>query len=68
MPWDHGAGALMVGEAGGHLARFDGRAYRPSEITGGLLVAPDQHCWTDIRHNVLAEAGALGAHQVKRGF
>ncbi|MEC8845648.1 MAG: inositol monophosphatase [Pseudomonadota bacterium] len=68
MPWDHGAGALMVAEAGGHLARFDGRAYRPSEITGGLLIAPDRACWADIRQNVLAEAGALGANQVRRGF
>ena len=42
MPWDHLPGVLIHAEAGGHSARLDGSAYRPSHLDGGLLVAPGQ--------------------------
>ncbi len=42
MPWDHVAGALMMREAGAHVARFDGSDYLPHHLDGGLLVAPDK--------------------------
>jgi len=44
-PWDHAAGFLIHREAGGYARRFDGSAYRPSEIEGGLLLAPDAASW-----------------------
>ncbi|MFQ5953435.1 MAG: inositol monophosphatase family protein [Kiloniellales bacterium] len=45
MPWDHAAGVLMHREAGGFAARLDGRAYRPTDHRGGLLLAPDPASW-----------------------
>ncbi|MDB5491736.1 MAG: Inositol-monophosphatase [Micavibrio sp.] len=38
-PWDHLAGALMVQEAGGVAAKFDGSKYLPGDETGGIIVA-----------------------------
>ncbi|ODT76319.1 MAG: inositol monophosphatase [Pelagibacterium sp. SCN 64-44] len=54
MPWDHVAGALMMRECGAHVAKFDGTPYRPGDIGGGLLVAPDAQSWNDLRQNVFA--------------
>ncbi|MCD7059974.1 inositol monophosphatase family protein [Pelagibacterium xiamenense] len=52
MPWDHLAGALMMAEAGAHVARFDGSAYRPEHHDGGLLIAPDAESWKVLRQTV----------------
>lgn len=52
MPWDHLAGALAMQEAGAHVARFDGSAYRPQHLSGGLLVAPDKDSWEMLRREV----------------
>lgn len=49
MPWDHLPGALIHQEAGGYLARWDGSAYLPSHVDGGLLVAPDKESWLEIQ-------------------
>lgn len=54
MPWDHLAGALIHAEAGGHSARFDGSAYLPSHLDGGLLVAPDEESWRELRREIWA--------------
>lgn len=45
MPWDHLAGALIHAEAGGFSAKLDGSPYRPTDIDGGLLLAPDEASW-----------------------
>ncbi|MER8521118.1 MULTISPECIES: inositol monophosphatase [unclassified Mesorhizobium] len=55
MPWDHLAGVLIHAEAGGHAARFDGSAYLPSHVGGGLLVAPDRESWRELRRELWAE-------------
>jgi len=45
-PWDHAAGVLVHGEAGGHSACLDGRPYRPGAPgEGGLLLTPDPATW-----------------------
>ena len=54
MPWDHVAGALMMREAGAHIARFDGSEYKASHLDGGLLVAPDKDSWDELRREVFA--------------
>lgn len=54
MPWDHLAGTLIVQEAGGHVARFDGSAYRPEHRTGGLIAAADRDSWELLRREVFA--------------
>ena len=51
LPWDHAAGFLLHQEAGGYARQFDGSSYQPSEIDGGLLLAPDEASW-----NALADA------------
>ena len=42
MPWDHLPGVLLHSEAGGQAAKFDAAPYRPGDITGGLICAPDE--------------------------
>lgn len=49
MPWDHAAGWLLHREAGGYSAHFDGSAYLPSHLSGGLICAPDEESWVQVR-------------------
>lgn len=49
MPWDHAAGWLLHREAGGYSAHFDGTAYSPSHLSGGLLCTPDRASWESVR-------------------
>ncbi|CCV13336.1 inositol monophosphatase family protein [Mesorhizobium sp. STM 4661] len=55
MPWDHLAGVLIHAEAGGYTARFDGSAYLPSHLGGGIIVAPDRESWHELRRELWAE-------------
>jgi fructose-1,6-bisphosphatase/inositol monophosphatase family enzyme len=41
LPWDHAAGALLVTESGGFVARLDGSPYVAADTRPGLLVAAD---------------------------
>jgi fructose-1,6-bisphosphatase/inositol monophosphatase family enzyme len=46
LPWDHAAGALFVNEAGGKVARPDGRPYRVDEHhRNGLIGAASERLW-----------------------
>lgn len=54
LPWDHLAGSLLHAEAGGYSARFDGSAYRPEHVDGGLLVVPDRESWNELRSELWA--------------
>ena len=58
MPWDHLAGVLIHQEAGGHAARFDGSAYLPRHLDGGLLIAPNKANWQDLRAILWSELSA----------
>ena len=51
-PWDHAAGSLIFSEAGGYVARVDGREYRPLERAWGLLCAPSEKSWQDIHEHL----------------
>ncbi|MGV1915745.1 inositol monophosphatase family protein [uncultured Agrobacterium sp.] len=53
MPWDHLAGVLTHQEAGGHTAKLDGTPYRPGDIEGGILSAPDRESWKMLRREIL---------------
>ena len=55
MPWDHLAGTLIAEEAGAYTARFDGSAYKPHHVEGGLLVAPDRESWEMLRREVFVD-------------
>jgi fructose-1,6-bisphosphatase/inositol monophosphatase family enzyme len=49
-PWDHAAGMLLVSEAGGHVAYWDGEPYRPSAARPvPVLLAPDAETWRNLR-------------------
>ncbi len=54
-PWDHAPGVLLHREAGGHAARFDGTRYDPHEVWGGLICAPDEASWHDLRAALLGD-------------
>jgi len=56
MPWDHLPGVLLLEEAGGHAARFDGSAYAPGMTSGGLICAPDRAAWGALRAALLDAA------------
>lgn len=45
LPWDHGAGALFLEEAGGIITRTDGSPYRTGDGRIGLLGASSQRMW-----------------------
>ncbi|HEY0819270.1 MAG TPA: inositol monophosphatase [Rhizobacter sp.] len=53
LPWDHVAGTLLLQEAGGHAARYDGRAYRAADAEPGLLSAVDEPLWKALRAALL---------------
>lgn len=55
MPWDHLPGVLIHAEAGGYTARFDGSAYLPSHLGGGIIVAPDMESWQELRRELWAK-------------
>lgn len=48
-PWDHAPGALILAEAGGRLARFDGSPYRLGDARLGLLAAATPRLWDEVR-------------------
>lgn len=56
MPWDHLPGWLLHREAGGYAARFDGSAYRPGIIDGGLICAPDEASFAALARALLNSA------------
>ena len=56
MPWDHLPGVLLHAEAGGHSAKFDGSAYCPGEVEGGLICVPDARSWSAVRQTLGSDA------------
>lgn len=54
LPWDHAPGVLLTLEAGGVARRLDGSAYRPADISPGLLMAQNEEMWTLVRQRLLA--------------
>jgi len=60
LPWDHAAGALLLAEAGGHVARWDGKPYRFHDGGLGILAASSRGLW-DRAAEVLFACGMLHA-------
>ncbi|MFP7570030.1 inositol monophosphatase family protein [Marivita sp. S2033] len=52
-PWDHAAGALIIKQAGGHVAMLDGGEYRADMRSGYLLCASDAATWGRVRDTML---------------
>ncbi|MDF1794484.1 MAG: inositol monophosphatase [Thalassobaculaceae bacterium] len=59
MPWDHAPGLLIHAEAGGYAACVDGSPYRPAELRGGIIAAPDQAGWQALRDQVIGTVPAV---------
>ncbi len=57
LPWDHAPGWLLHREAGGYSAHFDGSAYLPRQVSGGLICAPDRGSWEGLQGILLGESG-----------
>ena len=49
LPWDHAPGSLILTEAGGRIARFDGAPYRLATPGFGLLATATPQLWDDVR-------------------
>ena len=47
LPWDHAAGALLLIEAGGHVARWDGTPYHFHDDGVGILAAASSELWEE---------------------
>jgi fructose-1,6-bisphosphatase/inositol monophosphatase family enzyme len=45
--WDHAPGALILTEAGGRIARFDGTPYAVTQTGKGLLAAATPQMWDE---------------------
>jgi fructose-1,6-bisphosphatase/inositol monophosphatase family enzyme len=60
MPWDHAAGWLLHREAGGYSAHFDGSPYRPVDLTGGLICAPNEESWALAKQALFDAAAKAG--------
>lgn len=56
-PWDHAAGVLIHAEAGGYGALLTGEPYRPTMVSGRLLLASDRASWHALRR-LLSEDGS----------
>jgi fructose-1,6-bisphosphatase/inositol monophosphatase family enzyme len=52
-PWDHAPGSLILTEAGGRIARFDGADYRLAEPGLGLIAAATPESWDQVREILL---------------
>jgi fructose-1,6-bisphosphatase/inositol monophosphatase family enzyme len=49
-PWDHAAGALMMGEAGGDAVQFDGMPYAPGQgLNSGIIAASSREVLNEVR-------------------
>lgn len=53
--WDHAPGCLIVSEAGGAVARFDGSPYIPLVDLTGLLTACNAETWSTVHQLLLPE-------------
>lgn len=53
--WDHAPGALILTEAGGRAARFDGTPYAPGQTGTGMLAAATPALWEEIAAILLGE-------------
>jgi fructose-1,6-bisphosphatase/inositol monophosphatase family enzyme len=53
LPWDHAAGMLVTGEAGGKAAFLDGTKYDPRVFDRDVLAAASEKAWNTV-HDLVA--------------
>lgn len=54
-PWDHQAGAMMMREAGGYVAKWNRSDYAAKDLRGGLICTPNEQVWDQIHGHLLKE-------------
>lgn len=54
-PWDHFAGVLMLEESGFYVRKWDKSRYSGSDLSGGLVIAPNEGLWNRVYNEFLAE-------------
>ncbi|MDH5633337.1 MAG: inositol monophosphatase [Gammaproteobacteria bacterium] len=59
--WDHAPGALMVQEAGGIAAHFDGLPYRPVDERKGLLCTSNRENWMQLQQLLVPSVKLVNA-------
>lgn len=57
LAWDHAAGALLLSEAGGKVARWDGAEYRLDDGKTGLVAAASPALW-QVAHDAFFDGAA----------
>jgi fructose-1,6-bisphosphatase/inositol monophosphatase family enzyme len=55
MPWDHAPGVLLLQEAGGFAAHFDGTPYAPTRTVGGLICTADFPSFVALRDALFSD-------------
>src|SRR5688572_28582162 len=55
LPWDHAAGASLLTEAGGYVARWDGTPYHFHDSALGILAATSRELWDEAAEVLLAD-------------
>ena len=54
MPWDHAAGVLLHGEAGGYNGYVDGGHYLPTRLKApALMLTPDEESWNGLYRRLI---------------
>jgi len=54
-PWDHLAGVLLLEEAGFFIRKWDGSLYKGSDLSGGLINAPNEELWNRVHKTFIDE-------------
>lgn len=55
-PWDHLAGSLILREAGGVCAKWDGTPYKPKDTGASILSAASADDWNELHRLLLQHA------------
>lgn len=66
-PWDHAPGVLILREAGGAAECIEGTPYRAGDRVHGLLTAPSDSEWRDLRAFLLGKDGKPSSDPVTAG-
>lgn len=54
-PWDHLPGSLIVQEAGGYIAKWDGGEYTPQDDYAGLIVTSSEENWNQAFNTIFED-------------
>lgn len=53
-PWDHLPGSLIVAEAGGYIAKWNGQPYSLKDHYAGLIVTNSKESWSEVHETLFS--------------